>query len=123
MRSRGLVLTTDHRTELETRERSRRGRGATGAGETYTSITAKTGCSSRTVALWKRRFETDGTDAGSAGAYSRLDAPDAAARGDALVDAVAGAQTRCATHHRRQSLAGGWAAGTSPRALQALDGP
>jgi transposase len=30
------------------------------AGETYTSITGKTGCSSRTIALWKHRFETDG---------------------------------------------------------------
>jgi transposase len=52
------------------RERSRRGRADAArrarvilllaAGETYTSITAKTGCSSRTIALWKRRFETDG---------------------------------------------------------------
>ena len=70
MPSRGLVLTTDQRTELESRERSRRGRADAARrarvillladGETYTSITAKTGCSSRTIALWKRRFEADG---------------------------------------------------------------
>jgi transposase len=65
------MLTTEQRTELETRERSRRGRADAvrrarvilllAAGETYTSITAKTGCSSRTIALWKGRFEADGT--------------------------------------------------------------
>ena len=70
MASTGLVLTTDQRAELESRERSRRGRADAArrarvilllaAGETYTSITVKTGCSSRTIALWKRRFETDG---------------------------------------------------------------
>src|SRR3974390_515159 len=70
MPSRGLVLTTDQRTELEARGRSRRGRADAARrarvillladGETYTSITAKTGCSSRTIALWKRRFEADG---------------------------------------------------------------
>jgi len=70
MPSIGLVLTTDQRTELESRERSRRGRADAArrarvilllaAGETYTSITAKTGCSSRTIALWKRRFESEG---------------------------------------------------------------
>jgi hypothetical protein len=89
-----FVLTTDQRTELESRERSRRGRADAArrarvilllaAGETYTSITAKTGCRSRTITLWKRRFETDGlaglaarhrgskpTDAGPAGSHSR----------------------------------------------------
>jgi len=29
-------------------------------GESYTRIHAQTGCSSRTIALWKRRFEVDG---------------------------------------------------------------
>ena len=70
MPSTRLVLTTDQRTELETRERSRRGRADAARrarvillladGDSYTSITAKTGCSSRTIALWKRRFEADG---------------------------------------------------------------
>lgn len=70
MPSTRLVLTTDQRTELETRQRSRRGRADAARrarvillladGDSYTSITAKTGCSSRTIALWKRRFEADG---------------------------------------------------------------
>jgi len=70
MPSTGLVLTTEQRTELETQERSRRGRADAArrarvipqlaAGDTYASITAKTGCSSRTIALWKHRFEADG---------------------------------------------------------------
>lgn len=70
MPSTGFVLTTEQRTELEMRERSRRGRADAArrarvilllaAGETYTSITARTGCSSRTIALWKGRFEADG---------------------------------------------------------------
>jgi transposase len=64
------MLTTEQRTELETRERSRRGRADAARrarvvllladGRSYASITAKTGCSSRTIALWKRRFEADG---------------------------------------------------------------
>jgi transposase len=70
MPSNRLVLTTEQRTDLETRERSRRGRADAARrarvillladGDSYASITAKTGCSSRTIALWKRRFETDG---------------------------------------------------------------
>jgi transposase len=70
MPSTRLVLTTEQRTELETRARSRRGRADAARrarvilllaeGETYAAITAKTGCSSRTVALWKRRFDADG---------------------------------------------------------------
>lgn len=70
MLSTRLMVTTEQRTELETRERSRRGRADAARrarvillladGERYTTITAKTGCSSRTIALWKRRFETDG---------------------------------------------------------------
>jgi transposase len=56
--------------ELETRVRSRRGRADAARrarvillladGSSYASITAKTGCSSRTIALWKRRFEAEG---------------------------------------------------------------
>src|SRR5262249_17665704 len=70
MPSTRLMLTTEQRTELETRERSRRGRADAARrarvillladGDSYTTITAKTGCSSRTIALWKRRFEADG---------------------------------------------------------------
>lgn len=70
MPSNRLMLTTEQRTELERRERSRRGRADAAqrarvilllaAGETYASVTAKTGCSSRTIALWKQRFEADG---------------------------------------------------------------
>jgi transposase len=70
MPSTGLVLTSGQCTELETRERSRRGRADAArrarvilqlaAGDTYASITAKTGCSSRTIALWRHRFEADG---------------------------------------------------------------
>jgi transposase len=70
MPSNGLVVTTEQRTALEARERSRRGRADAARrarvillladGETYATITTKTGCSSRTIALWKQRFETDG---------------------------------------------------------------
>src|SRR5215831_9677642 len=70
MPSIGLVLTTEQRTELETRERSRRGRADAARrarvillladGDTYASITAKTGCSSRTIALWRRRAPPNG---------------------------------------------------------------
>lgn len=70
MPSSRLTLTTEQRTELETRERSRRGRADAARrarvillladGDPYATITAKTGCSSRTIALWKRRFEADG---------------------------------------------------------------
>ena len=52
------------------RERSRRGRADASrrarvilllaAGDSYAKVTAKTGCSSRTIALWKQRFEADG---------------------------------------------------------------
>jgi transposase len=64
------MLTTEQRTELETRARSRRGRADTARrarvillladGDSYARITATTGCSSRTIALWKQRFEADG---------------------------------------------------------------
>lgn len=70
MPSTRLLLTTEQRRELETRARSRRGRADAARrarvillladGDSYTSITAKTGCSSRTIALWKQRFEADG---------------------------------------------------------------
>src|SRR5215472_12654931 len=70
MPSTRLTLTTEQRTELETRARSRRGRADAARrarvillladGDSYATITTKTGCSSRTTALWKRRFETDG---------------------------------------------------------------
>ena len=70
MPSTALMLTSEQRIELETRERSRRGRADAArrarvilqlaAGDTYASITAKTGCSSRTIALWKHRFEAGG---------------------------------------------------------------
>jgi|SRR5579862_538000 len=70
MPSTRLMLTTDQRTALETRERSRRGRADAARrarvillladGHSYAAITAKTGCSSRTIALWKRRFEAAG---------------------------------------------------------------
>lgn len=70
MPSTELIVTAEQRTELEARLRSRRGRADAArrarvilllaAGDTYTSITAKTACSSRTIALWKMRFETDG---------------------------------------------------------------
>jgi transposase len=64
------MLTSEQRTALETRARSRRGRADAARrarvillladGHSYSSVTAKTGCSSRTIALWKRRFEADG---------------------------------------------------------------
>ena len=70
MLSTGLTVTPEQRTLLDARLRSRRGRADAArrarvilllaAGETYVSVTAKTGCSSRTIALWKGRFEADG---------------------------------------------------------------
>src|SRR5215510_9022824 len=68
MPSTRLMLTAEQRTELETRARSRRGRADAARrarvillladGDSYARIT--TGCSSRTIALWKQRFEVDG---------------------------------------------------------------
>jgi len=70
MPSTRLMLTPEQRTELETRDRSRRGRADASRrarvillladGDSYAKVTAKTGCSSRTIALWKQRFEADG---------------------------------------------------------------
>jgi len=67
-----LVLTTAQRTALETRARSRRGRADAARrarvillladGHSYATITTMTGCSSRTIALWKHRFAHDGVD-------------------------------------------------------------
>ena len=64
------MLTTEQRTALETRARSRRGRADAARrarvillladGDSYASVSAQTGCSSRTIALWKRRFEDAG---------------------------------------------------------------
>jgi len=65
-----MPLTTERRTELEKRERSRRGRADAARrarvillladGDRYTSTTTKTECSSRTLALWRRHFESEG---------------------------------------------------------------
>jgi transposase len=70
MPSPSLVLTAEQRTELESRVRSRRGRADAARrarvilliadGHSYAAITTMTGCSSRTTALWKRRFEAQG---------------------------------------------------------------
>jgi len=66
------MLTSEQRTTLESRVRSRRGRADAARrarvillladGSSYATITAMTGCSSRTIALWKQRFETSGLD-------------------------------------------------------------
>jgi transposase len=66
------MLTSEQRTALESRVRSRRGRADAARrarvillladGCSYATITAMTGCSSRTIALWKQRFETSGLD-------------------------------------------------------------
>ena len=65
-----FVLTTEQRTTLEARVRSGRGRADAARrarvillladGHSYAMIAAMTGCSSRTIALWKQRFATDG---------------------------------------------------------------
>src|SRR5712691_7266878 len=72
MPSISLVLTTDQRSELESRVRSGRGRADAARrarvillladGDSYATITAKTGCSSRTIALWRHRFEASGLE-------------------------------------------------------------
>jgi transposase len=72
MPSTRLALTPEQRAELERRDRSRRGRADAARrarvillladGDSYATITAKTGCSSRTIALWKHRFEASGLD-------------------------------------------------------------
>src|SRR5258708_87628 len=65
-----FVLTADQRLELETRVRSGRGRADAARrarvlllladGCSYATVAERTGCSSRTIALWKQRFLTDG---------------------------------------------------------------
>jgi transposase len=70
MPSTSLVLTTDQRSDLEARVRSGRGRADAARrarvilllaeGCSYAAITTMTGCSSRTIALWKQRFAKDG---------------------------------------------------------------
>ena len=70
MLSTSLVLTTDQRSDLEARVRSGRGRADAARrarvilllaeGCSYAAIATMTGCSSRTIALWKQRFAQDG---------------------------------------------------------------
>lgn len=70
MPSTTIVLTTDQRAALEARVRSGRGRADAARrarvilwladGSSYAAIAAMTGCSSRTIALWKQRFAEDG---------------------------------------------------------------
>src|SRR4030095_7242034 len=70
MPSTSLVLTTDQRSDLEARVRSGRGRADAARrarvilllaeGCSYAAIATMTGCSSRTIALWKQRFTKDG---------------------------------------------------------------
>src|SRR3977135_4347180 len=70
MPSTSLVLTTDQRSDLEGRRRSGRGRADAARrarvilllaeGCSYAAIATMTGCSSRTIALWKQRVATDG---------------------------------------------------------------
>src|SRR6266481_4889281 len=70
MPSTSLVLTTDQRSDLDARVRSGRGRADAARrarvilllaeGCSYAAIAAMTGCSSRTIALWKQRFAKDG---------------------------------------------------------------
>src|SRR5579863_8223812 len=65
-----FVLTAEQRLDLETRVRSGRGRADAARrarvlllladGCSYATVAERTGCSSRTIALWKQRFMTDG---------------------------------------------------------------
>src|ERR1700683_3211175 len=65
-----FVLTAEQRLDLETRGRSGRGRADAARrprvlllladGCSYATVAERTGCSSRTIALWKQRFLTDG---------------------------------------------------------------
>src|SRR6267378_3628107 len=70
MPSTSLVLTTDQRGDLDARVRSGRGRADAARRArvlllladdcSYATVAERTGCSSRTIALWKQRFMTDG---------------------------------------------------------------
>src|SRR5258708_5852608 len=81
MPSTSLVLTPDQRSDLEARVRSGRGRADAARrarvillladGCSYATIVTMTGCSSRTIALWKQRFVEDGV----AGLAARPHAP------------------------------------------------
>ena len=65
-----VILTAGQRRALETIVRSGRGRADAARrarvilllaeGRNYATIATMTGCSSRTIALWKQRFATDG---------------------------------------------------------------
>ena len=65
-----FVLTAEQRLDLDTRVRSGRGRADAARrarvlllladGCSYATIATMTGCSSRTIALWKQRFAKDG---------------------------------------------------------------
>src|SRR5262245_53009339 len=65
-----FVLTAEQRLDLETRVRSGRGRADAARrarvlllladGCSYATVAERTGCSSRTIALWKQRFIADG---------------------------------------------------------------
>jgi|SRR5579863_1101822 len=65
-------LTPQQRAELERHDRSRRGRATVARrarvillladGDSYATITATSGCSSLTIALWRHRFETSALD-------------------------------------------------------------
>src|SRR5258708_28686719 len=80
MPSTSLVLTADQRSGLEARVRSGRGRADAARrarvillladGCSYATIVTMTGCSSRTIALWKQRFVEDGV-AGLAAPHPR----------------------------------------------------
>jgi len=72
MSSTSLTLTTAQRADLEARLRARSGRADAARrarvillladGETYARISQVAGCSSRTIALWKQRFEEHGLE-------------------------------------------------------------
>jgi hypothetical protein len=113
MPSTSLVLTTAQRSDLEARVRSGRGRADAARrarvillladGCSYATIAAMTGCSSRTIALWKQRVVKDGlaglraasrleadcADAGPGSAHHDVDAPTAASWRHTLVHAGA----------------------------------
>src|SRR5436190_15593404 len=70
MTSTSFVLTPEQRAALDTRVRSGRGRADAARRArvlllladdcSYATVAERTGCSSRTIALWKQRFMTDG---------------------------------------------------------------
>src|SRR3954466_14191091 len=141
-----LVLTTDQRADLEARVRSGRGRADAARrarvillladGCSYAAIATMTGCSSRTIALWKQRFATDGPgriggaasrlethrpDTSPRGAHHDVDASPTTAWRDALVHAIAGPEAGRAAHDCRARLAACRPAAASTRAVHAVD--